>query len=93
MGQEVAYLQQKGPSAEDCKKAVCDLLALAPQPRTKIDERLMPSLMLWIPGASERKKYIKELLADMARQGTIRNIGKPTRGAVWALVAPMSPGA
>lgn len=93
MGQEVAYLHQKGPSAEDCKKAVCDLLALAPQPRTKIDERLMPSLMLWIPGASERKKYIKELLADMARQGTIRNIGKPTRGAVWALVAPMSPGA
>ena len=93
MGQEVAYLHQKGPSVEDCKKAVCDLLAMAPQPRVEIDALLMDKLMLWIPGASERKKYIKELLADMARQGTIRNIGKPTRGAIWALVAPMSPGA
>ena len=92
MGQEVAYLNQKGPSVEDCKKAVCDLLAMAPQPRVEIDALLMDKLMLWIPGASERKKYIKELLADMARQGTIRNIGKPTRGAIWALVAPMSPG-
>ena len=73
----------------DCKKAVCDLLALAPQPRAEIDALLLPKLMLWIPGGTERKKYIKELLADMARQGTIRNIGKPTRGAVWALVVPM----
>lgn len=89
-GQELAYLDHKGPSAEDCQRMVCELLAMAPQPRTKIDARLMPRLELWIPAASERKQYIKELLADMARQGTIRNVGKPTRGAVWALVAPMS---
>lgn len=36
--------------------------------------------MVWIAAAPERKNYIKDLLADMARQGTIRNIGKPTRG-------------
>lgn len=89
-GQEVAYLNRRRPDADDYKTAVCRLLALGPQPRTKIDELLMPKLMVWIAGAQERKKYIKDLLADMARQGTIRNIGKPTRGALWMLAAPMS---
>ena len=90
IGQEVAYVNQKGPAAQDYKDAVCRLLAMAPQPRAKIDELLNPKLMVWIAAAPERKNYIKDLLADMARQGTIRNIGKPTRGAVWALAAPMS---
>ena len=63
---------------------------MAPQPRAKIDELLLPKLSLWIASATERKKYIKELLSDMARQGAIRNIGRPTRGALWALDAPMS---
>lgn len=89
-GQEVAYLDQKGPSVQDCQKAVRELLAMAPQPRAKIDERLMHGLALWIPEVSKRRKFIKELLGQMARQGTIRNIGKPTRGAIWALVAPMN---
>ena len=89
-GSEVAYVNQKGPAAQDWKDLVCKLLALAPQPRTKIDELLLPRLALWIPGVAERKKYIKDLLSDMARQGTIQNIGKPTRGALWALIAPMS---
>jgi ATP-dependent DNA helicase RecG len=89
LGSEVAYVNQKGPVAQDYKDVVCRLLAMAPQPRAKIDELLLPKLMMWIPGATERKKYIKELLSDMARQGTIRNIGKPTRGAVWTLAAPM----
>ena len=84
-GTEVAYINQKGPSAQDYKDMVCKLLALAPQPRAKIDELLLPRLMVWIPGAAGRKKYIKELLSEMARQGAIRNIGKPTRGALWAL--------
>jgi ATP-dependent DNA helicase RecG len=89
-GQEVAYLNRRRPDADDYKTAVCRLLALGPQPRTKIDDLLMPKLMVWIAGGQERKRYIKDLLADMARQGTIRNIGKPTRGALWTLAAPMS---
>lgn len=89
-GTEVAYVNQKGPVAQDYKDAVCRLLAMAPQPRAKIDELLLPKLSLWIASATERKKYIKELLSDMARQGAIRNIGRPTRGALWALDAPMS---
>lgn len=89
LGSEVAYVNQKGPVAQDYKDVVCRLLAMAPQPRAKIDELLLPKLMMWIPGATERKRYIKDLLSDMARQGTIRNIGKPTRGAIWTLAAPM----
>lgn len=89
-GQEVAYLDQKGPSVPDCQRAVRELLAMAPQSRAKIDERMLPGLALWIPETAKRRKFIKELLGQMARQGTIRNIGKPTRGAVWALVAPMN---
>ena len=89
-GTEVAYVNQKGPEAQDYKDAVCRLLALTPQPRSKIDDLLLPKLAMWIPDAPKRKEYVKGLLAEMARQGTIRNIGKPTRGALWALIAPMS---
>ena len=89
-GTEVAYVNQKGPEAQDYKDAVCRLLALTPQPRSKIDDLLLPKLAMWVPDAPKRKEYVKGLLAEMARQGTITNIGKPTRGALWALIAPMS---
>ena len=94
MGAEVAYINQVGPVAQDYQDAVCRLLAMAPQPRAKIDDLLLPKLMMWFPDAARRKKYIKDLLWNMAQQGTIRNIGKPTRGAIWALASaneqPMS---
>ena len=89
-GTEVDYVNQKGPHAQDYKDAVCRLLALTPQSRAKIDELLLPKLALWIPELADRKHYVKVLLAEMARQGTIKNIGKPTKGALWAMNAPMN---
>lgn len=84
-GQEVAYLNQRRPEAEDYKAALCKLLALRPQPRSKVDELLLPKLQLWIPELAKRKEYVRVLLKEMSKEGRIRNIGGPTRAALWAL--------
>lgn len=86
-GQEVAYLNQRRPDADDYKAAVCKLLAMGPQPRAKVDELLLPKLQLWIPELAQRKAYIKALLKEMSKEGRIRNIGGPTKAALWAQVS------
>ena len=85
IGQEVQYLNQRRPDAQDYQTALCKLLALGPQPRAKVDALLLPKLQLWIPELAKRKEYVKELLKDMSKAGRIQNIGGPTRAALWAL--------
>lgn len=85
-GQEVEYLNQRRPDAQDYKAALCRLLALGPQPRTKIDALLLPKLQLWIPDVGKRKEYVKALLKEMSKEGRIQNIGGRTKAALWALV-------
>ena len=84
-GQEVEYLNQRRPDADDYKAALCKLLALGPQPRAKVDGLLLPKLQLWIPELAQRKEYIRVLLKEMSKEGRIQNIGGPTRAALWAL--------
>lgn len=36
---------------------------------------------------AQRKAYIKALLKEMSKEGRIRNIGGPTKAALWALVS------
>ncbi len=84
-GQEVAYLNQRRPDAQDYQAALCKLLALGPQPRAKIDELLLPKLQLWIPELAQRKEYVRTLLKDMSKEGRIQNIGGKTKAARWAL--------
>lgn len=86
-GQEVEYLNQRRPDAEDYKAALCKLLALGPQPRSKIDELLLPKLQLWIPELAQRKEYVRTLLKDMSKEGRIHNIGGRTKAARWALAS------
>lgn len=90
-GQEVAYLNQRRPDADDYKAALCKLLALGPQPRAKVDELLLPKLQLWIPELTSRKEYVKTLLKEMSKEGRIQNIGGPTRAALWALTSNGAP--
>ena len=90
-GQEVAYLNQRRPDADDYKAALCKLLAMGPQPRAKVDELLLPKLQLWIPELAQRKEYIKALLKEMSKEGRIRNIGGPTKAALWGLVSNDTP--
>lgn len=85
-GQEVEYLNQRRPDAEDYKAALCKLLALGPQPRTKVDELLLPKLQLWIPDIAQRKEYVKALLKEMSKEGRIHNVGGKTKAARWALM-------
>lgn len=88
-GQEVEYLNQRRPDVEDYKTVLCKLLALGPQPRTKVDALLLPKLQLWIPELSKRKEYVKALLKEMSKEERIQNIGGRTKAALWAL-APNS---
>jgi len=91
-GQEVEYLNQRRPDADDYKTALCKLLALGPQPRAKIDELLLPKLQLWIPELARRKEFVRTLLKEMVKEGRIQNIGGRTRAALWALMPDgMSP--
>ena len=85
MGQEVSYVNQKGPAAQDYKDAVCRLLALGPQQRAKIDALLLPKLQLWIPELAPRKEYVRTILKEMSKEGRIHNIGGKTKAARWAL--------
>jgi len=84
-GQEVEYLNRRRPDTDDYKTALCKLLALGPQPRAKVDELLLPKLYLWIPELAHRKEYVRGLLKEMSKEGRIRNIGGPTKAALWAL--------
>ena len=84
-GQEVEYLNQRGPEANDYKEALCKLLALGPQPRAKVDNLLLPKLQMWFPELTKRKEYIKALLKEMSKEGRIQNIGGRTKAALWAL--------
>ena len=85
-GQEVEYLNQRRPDVADYKTVLCKLLALGPQPRTKVDALLLPKLQLWIPELAKRKEYVKALLKEMSKEGRIQNIGGRTKAALWALV-------
>ena len=90
-GHEVDYVNAIGPDAVDCKKMVLNLLALGPQPRSKIDSLLLSKLGLWMPELHERKAYVKALLKELVKTGAIRNVGGATRAALWALPAPGAP--
>ena len=90
IGQEVQYLNQRRPDAQDYQTALCKLLALGPQPRTKVDDLLLPKLQLWIPDLAQRKEYVKALLKEMSKEGRIQNIGGRTKAALWALVSKQS---
>ena len=86
-GQEVEYLNQRRPDVDDYKTALSKLLALGPQPRSKVDALLLPKLQMWIPDLAQRKEFVKALLKEMLKEGRIQNIGGRTKAARWALVS------
>ena len=76
--------QPKAPAHWDYKDVVCKLLALAPQPRAKIDELLLPRLMNG-SGRSGAQRPSKSCFRRWLGRA-IRNIGKTDpRSAVEAL--------
>lgn len=85
LGQEVEYLDNKGLDAKHYKALVLDLLALGPQRRAKINAMLLSKLPASIASDRSRKVYIKNLLQDMVREGSIENAGGATNAALWRL--------
>ena len=85
LGQEVEYLDNKGLDAKHYKALVLDLLALGPQRRAKINAMLLSKLPASMASDRSRKVYIKNLLQDMVREGSIENAGGATNAALWRL--------
>ncbi|AVP56358.1 RNA-binding domain-containing protein [Pulveribacter suum] len=85
LGQEVEYLDHKGLDARHYKALVLDLLALGAQRRVKINAMLLSKLPASIASEHSRKAYIKNLLQDMVREGSIENAGGSTNAALWRL--------
>ena len=71
--------------AKHYKALVLDLLALGPQRRAKINAMLLSKLPASIASDRSRKVYIKNLLQDMVREGSIENAGGATNAALWRL--------
>ncbi|MDB5851867.1 MAG: transcriptional regulator [Rhodoferax sp.] len=82
-GQVVQYVHRKGLDARHYRALVLELLALGPQPRSTINQLLMPKLTDTLDSERRRKEFIKNLLQDMAREGQIQNIGGATKAAKW----------
>jgi ATP-dependent DNA helicase RecG len=86
-GREVSYTVDRGLDSQHYKALVVQLLKLGPQRRAKINQLLLDKL----PGAitqDKRAGYIKNLLQDMAKDGTIETDGAKTKAAKWLLKAP-----
>jgi ATP-dependent DNA helicase RecG len=84
-GAEVDYVNHRGLDDDYFRALVLKLLATGPQPRRKIDALLLSKLPGRLATAQERKEHVRRLLKEMRLAGTIVNVGKPTRGALWAL--------
>ena len=83
-GREVSYTVDRGLDSQHYKALVVQLLKLGPQGRSKINQLLLDKL----PGAiaqDKRAGYIKNLLRDMAKEGTIETDGARTKAAKWRL--------
>jgi len=84
-GGEVDHVNRRGLDDDYFKALVLKLLALGPQPRRKIDGLLLPKLPGHLETDLQRQGYVRRLLREMRQAGAIVNVGKATRGALWAL--------
>ena len=83
-GREVSYIVDRGLDSQHYKALIVQLLKLGPQGRPKINQLLIDKLPGAIP-SEKRSGYIKNLLRDMAREGTIETDGARTKAAKWRL--------
>jgi ATP-dependent DNA helicase RecG len=88
LGRETEYVDASGLDNQHFRALVLKLLALGPQPRSKVNQLLLDKLPANIVGVAKRREFIKSLLQDMARRGEIENVGGATRAARWALIRP-----
>lgn len=85
-GREVEYVRQAGLDDEHFKALISKLLATGAQPRRKIDAVLLDKLPDSHTSLSSRREHVRRLLQELREQGHIVNVGKATRGALWALI-------
>lgn len=84
-GREAEYVEASGLNDMHFRALVLKLLSTGPQPRTTINRLLLDKLPATIMGNGARRRYVTNLLREMARRGTIENVGGATKAARWAL--------
>jgi ATP-dependent DNA helicase RecG len=84
-GREAEYVEASGLNDMHFRALVLKLLSTGPQPRTTINRLLLDKLPATIVGNGARRRYVTNLLREMARRGAIENVGGATKAARWAL--------
>jgi ATP-dependent DNA helicase RecG len=84
-GAEVEYVRTSGLDDAHFHALICKLLMTGPQPRRKIDALLVDKLPDSLKGTVARRARVRQLLQTLRDRGDIVNVGKATRGAIWAL--------
>ena len=92
-GREPEYVSAAGLDNEHFKALVLKLLAMGPQPRSKINRLLLDKLPANIVGGERRSAFVKSLLQEMVRHNEIENVGGATQAARWALAHRPKPSA
>lgn len=84
-GLEAEYVSTTGLDNAHFRALVLKLLAIGPQPRSKINRLLLDKLPANIVGQARRNAFIKSLLQEMVRHREIENVGGATKAARWAI--------
>lgn len=87
-GREAEYLQNRGFSRDDCKRRVLDSLRqFGPATRKKIEKLLWDKLSDALDD-EQKRNYVRNLLQEMKKEGTIRKAKGQTKGVAWELSNP-----
>ena len=86
--QEAEYIRNRGIEKDDCKQKVLDYLKqFGSAARQKFLELLSPLLSSTL-NEQQKRDFVKNLLQEMRREGTIRKVASGTKGAAWELSKP-----
>src|SRR5262249_53569790 len=86
--QEVQYIQNRGIEKEECKRRILQYLTkFGSIVRKKFEELLIPALSTTM-SSQQKRDFIKNLIQEMRREGTIRKISGQKSNAVWILSKP-----
>ncbi len=87
-GQEADYIHSRGSDKDDCKRKVVEYLKqFGNAVRKKFEELLFPMLPT-VLDEQQKRDFVKNLLQEMRREGTIQKTTGGTKRAAWELSKP-----
>jgi ATP-dependent DNA helicase RecG len=87
-GQEADYIHSRGSDKDHCKRKVVEYLnRFGRAVRKKFEELLFPMLSTALD-EQQKRDFVKNLLQEMRREGTIQKTTGGTKNAAWELSKP-----